>query len=108
MSINRPAEPGSVTRPTAVLRPALDPIGRRARADLPCRKDPDLWFADMPGQLELAKAFCADCPARVACLAGALRRREPWGVWGGEIFVQGRIVARKRQPGRPRRSDVAA
>jgi WhiB family transcriptional regulator, redox-sensing transcriptional regulator len=74
--------------------------------DLPCRAyDPDLWFAESPTELELAKSFCADCAGRAACLAGALARREPWGVWGGEIFDQGRIVARKRPRGRPRKAD---
>ena len=28
-------------------------------------------------------------------------RREPWGVWGGELFVNGKIVAQKRKRGRP-------
>ena len=23
------------------------------------------------------------------CLEGALERREPWGVWGGELFIGG-------------------
>ncbi len=32
---------------------------------------------------------------------GALTRREPWGVWGGELFVNGKIVAQKRKRGRP-------
>ncbi|HEV7710639.1 MAG TPA: WhiB family transcriptional regulator, partial [Asanoa sp.] len=28
-------------------------------AELPCRKfDPDLWFADAPTELELAKSLC--------------------------------------------------
>lgn len=93
----------------STLLAAVDPISRRIRSDLPCRMhDPDLWFAESPAQLELAKQFCVDCPARVACLAGALRRREPWGVWGGEIFHGGRVIARKRPRGRPRKKDVAA
>jgi WhiB family redox-sensing transcriptional regulator len=74
---------------------------------LPCRSgDADLWFAESPSELERAKRFCGDCPVRVACLAGALARREPWGVWGGEIFERGAIVARKRPRGRPRKSPV--
>lgn len=77
-------------------------------AELPCRKfDPDLWFADSPAELELAKAMCGDCPVRVECLAGAIERAEPWGVWGGEIFERGAIVPRKRPRGRPRKEDVA-
>jgi WhiB family redox-sensing transcriptional regulator len=72
--------------------------------DLPCRThDPELWFAETPRELELAKALCTDCPVLAACLHGALSRREPWGVWGGEIFDRGRIVGRKRPRGRPRK-----
>ena len=41
------------------------------------------------------------------CLEGALERREPWGVWGGEIFDAGHVIARKRARGRPRK-DIAA
>jgi WhiB family redox-sensing transcriptional regulator len=44
---------------------------------------------------------------RSACLAGALDRGEPWGVWGGEIFERGVVIARKRPRGRPRK-EVAA
>jgi WhiB family redox-sensing transcriptional regulator len=74
------------------------------RRPLPCRvEDSELWFAETPAQLELAKQFCAACPIREACLAGALRRREPWGVWGGEIFERGAVIARKRPRGRPRK-----
>ena len=77
--------------------------------ELPCRREnPELWFAENPADLELAKAFCADCPLRAACLAGAVERREPWGVWGGEIFERGSVIARKRPRGRPRKTQVAA
>jgi WhiB family transcriptional regulator, redox-sensing transcriptional regulator len=76
--------------------------------ELPCRQyDPDLWFADAPADLEVAKALCGGCPLRVECLAGAIERAEPWGVWGGEIFERGAIVARKRPRGRPRKEDLA-
>lgn len=76
--------------------------------DVPCRQhDPDLWFADLPADLEFAKALCQTCPVKLDCLAGALERAEPWGVWGGEIFDQGAIVPRKRPRGRPSRDDLA-
>lgn len=72
--------------------------------DLPCHTgDPDLFFAERPAELERAKALCVDCPARSACLAAALTRAEPWGVWGGEIFDQGIVIVRKRPRGRPRK-----
>ena len=69
---------------------------------LPCqRQSPQLWFSELPADLELAKAYCAPCPIRGCCLAGALERGEPHGVWGGEIFTRGVIIARKRPRGRP-------
>ncbi len=71
---------------------------------VPCRRDPDLWFAETPAELERAKALCADCPIKQPCLEGALSRGEPWGVWGGEIFERGAVVARKRPRGRPRKN----
>jgi WhiB family redox-sensing transcriptional regulator len=67
-----------------------------------------MFFADSPQDVEEAKAICRRCRARVACLAGALERSEPCGVWGGELLMSGAIVARKRPRGRPRKSDVAA
>jgi len=76
---------------------------------LPCRRDdPELWFAETPADVEQAKALCQDCPVRRECLAGALERREPWGVWGGELFLQGVVIPRKRPRGRPRKNEVAA
>nr|WP_130348120.1 WhiB family transcriptional regulator [Herbihabitans rhizosphaerae] len=79
-----------------------------AGLDLPCRSgDADLWFADTPADLERAKGMCADCPVRAECLAGALARHEPWGVWGGEIFERGNVIARKRPRGRPRKAAPA-
>ncbi|MGW5055236.1 WhiB family transcriptional regulator [Actinokineospora sp. NPDC004072] len=81
----------------------------QAGLDLPCRSsdNPDLWFADAPAELERAKALCEDCPVRAACLAAALARHEPWGVWGGEIFERGVVIPRKRPRGRPRKEDAA-
>jgi WhiB family redox-sensing transcriptional regulator len=78
------------------------------RAKLPCHRDPDLWFAESPADLERAKALCAGCPIRHECLAAALQRAELWGVWGGEIFDRGSTVDRKRPRGRPRKDTVAA
>jgi len=76
---------------------------------IPCHEnDAEMWFADTPEGVEFAKALCATCPARAACLSGALARNEPWGVWGGELFVHGEVVARKRPRGRPRKTEVAA
>jgi len=66
---------------------------------------PELWFAERPADLMRAKTICAGCPLRAACLAGALERREPWGVWGGEIVENGVVLAYKRGRGRPSNAD---
>ena len=60
-----------------------------------------LFFSDDPIELARAKAICSRCVLRPACLAGALERQETWGVWGGEILVDGKVVAVKRRRGRP-------
>jgi WhiB family transcriptional regulator, redox-sensing transcriptional regulator len=86
----------------------LDPKGV-ADELLPCRtNDAELFFAESPSDVELAKALCQGCPVRAECLAGALERREPWGVWGGELFLSGVVIPRKRPRGRPRKNEVAA
>jgi WhiB family redox-sensing transcriptional regulator len=76
--------------------------------ELPCRDDPELFFAESPDDVEFAKSLCRGCAARIACLAGAVERREPWGVWGGELFLRGEVVPYKRPRGRPRKATVAA
>jgi WhiB family redox-sensing transcriptional regulator len=93
---------------------AFAPLDREATwptvgldTELPCRQyDPDLWFAESPADLEVAKALCGGCPVRAECLSGAIERAEPWGVWGGEIFERGAVVPRKRPRGRPRKDDL--
>jgi WhiB family redox-sensing transcriptional regulator len=99
---------GPDSNPVAGLGGLLD-APPRVESTLPCRdaEDADLWFADTPAELERAKSLCASCPVRAECLAGALRREEPWGVWGGEIFQRGSVIARKRPRGRPSKAALA-
>jgi WhiB family transcriptional regulator, redox-sensing transcriptional regulator len=68
---------------------------------LPCLRAPDLFFAEYPADIARAKELCRGCPITAACLAGALDRGEPWGVWGGELILNGTVVASKRGRGRP-------
>ncbi|WP_116114236.1 WhiB family transcriptional regulator [Austwickia chelonae] len=76
---------------------------------LPCQEGHgELWFAENPSEVETAKVQCQGCPLRVECLQGALDRAEPWGVWGGELVLHGKVVARKRPRGRPRKAEIAA
>jgi len=83
-------------------------LAQAADAELGCGTNPDLFFAESPLDVARAKELCADCPVRAACLAGALNRGEPWGVWGGELLLRGAIVPTKRARGRPRKSELAA
>ena len=100
--VHESAAPGS-----AALGTLLE-AAPHAGPELPCRSgDADLWFAESPAELERAKVLCHSCPIRTACLAGALEREEPWGVWGGEIFERGVVVPRKRPRGRPSKADLA-
>ena len=66
-----------------------------------CRKhDPELFVPDGIGrpssaQINQAKTVCHQCPIRLTCLQDALKRGEPWGVWGGELFQAGYVVPEK-------------
>jgi WhiB family redox-sensing transcriptional regulator len=102
------ASPPVTSRPVGQALPGTQvPVAPAAR-DLPCMEDPDLFFAESPADVETAKALCRECPIRIACFAGAVERREPWGVWGGELFLRGEVIPRKRPRGRPRKTEVAA
>lgn len=74
---------------------------------LPCHNsEPELFFDEAAPRVALAKSLCSTCPMKSACLQGALSRLEPCGVWGGELFVDGKVVAAKRTVGRPRQTGV--
>ena len=60
-----------------------------------------LFFSDDEFDIARAKAICSKCGLAEACLSGALERAEVCGVWGGQLVVDGVIVAIKRGRGRP-------
>ena len=102
------ASPPVTSRPVGQALPGTQvPVAPAARK-LPCMEDPDLFFAESPADVEAAKALCGGCPIRIACFTGAVARGEPWGVWGGELFLRGEVIPRKRPRGRPRKTEVAA
>ena len=47
-----------------------------------------LFFSDDLVDIGRAKAISTRCPLRANCLADAIDREEPWGVWGGGAAVQ--------------------
>lgn len=65
-----------------------------------CRyAEPELFFpattgATAAGQTEKAKAVCACCPVRTACLAYALATQQQYGVWGGATDKERRAMIR--------------
>jgi WhiB family redox-sensing transcriptional regulator len=61
----------------------------------------NLFFSEQLDDILRAKAFCRGCAVRQDCLDAAVARQEPWGVWGGELFSNGKVLAHKRRRGRP-------
>ena len=68
----------------------------------------DLYFSDQIPDIRRAKEICSTCPLIAPCLDGAIERHEPWGVWGGQLFMNGRILAQKRRRGRPPKNPETA
>lgn len=60
-----------------------------------------LFFSEEVDDIARAKAICRRCPLMTPCLDGATTRREPGGVWGGQLFLDGKILPFKRKRGRP-------
>jgi len=81
------------------LPAGLPPLSLRGLNDLiysaprACGNEPGLFFspdAETPeapkahaDRVAAARALCAGCPVRLACLARALRAKEEFGVWAG-------------------------
>src|SRR5271154_4643012 len=55
-----------------------------------------------------AKAICAECPVRQACLEHALASREREGLWGGPKEREGRRIVRQRRKSARRQPDFPA
>ncbi len=62
---------------------------------------PEVFFSEDLGEIATAKRICSGCTVLPECLEQALERREPWGVWGGQLFMNGRMLTVKRRRGRP-------
>jgi len=86
---------------TAPLDSPSEPWRAEARCVTTIGVAADLFFSDELADIALAKTICAGCPSLAPCLQGALERHEPCGVWGGQLFSDGRIVMLKRRRGRP-------
>ncbi len=59
--------------------------------------DPDVFYPVADEDAEEAKAICAVCSVRQACLEHALSFREKEGVWGGATERERRRIIRQRR-----------
>lgn len=59
--------------------------------------DPEVFFPESEEAAEEAKAICAECPVRIACLEHALASHERDGVWGGATEKERRRLVRQRR-----------
>lgn len=59
--------------------------------------DPEIFYPVSDEDAEEAKAICATCPVREACLEYSLRAREREGVWGGLTERERRRRIRQRR-----------
>jgi WhiB family redox-sensing transcriptional regulator len=59
--------------------------------------DPEVFYPVSDEDGEEAKAICAMCPVRQACLEHALAHREREGVWGGTTERERRRIHRQRR-----------
>jgi WhiB family redox-sensing transcriptional regulator len=67
-------------------------------ADAACRDaETAIFFPTSDKGAEAAKAICAVCPVREACLEYAIENRPPEGVFGGLTAIERHRLIRRRQ-----------
>ena len=59
--------------------------------------DPDIFYPVSEDDAAEAKAICAQCPVRQACLEYAHANRERDGIWGGATEKERRRIIRQRR-----------
>jgi WhiB family transcriptional regulator, redox-sensing transcriptional regulator len=78
-------------------------------ADAACRDaDVDVFFPASEAGAEPAKAICATCPVREACLEYALETRPADGVFGGLTATERHRLIRRRQKAARKEKEQAA
>lgn len=97
-----------LTRPEESGNPVLDlalEVDTTFWMEASCAEDGGtsarLFFSEELQDIAAAKRICAGCAVLEQCLEGALARKEPLGVWGGQLFQNGKILQAKRRRGRP-------
>jgi WhiB family redox-sensing transcriptional regulator len=59
--------------------------------------DPEIFYPATDEEADVAKAICAVCAIRQACLEHALGSRERDGIWGGATEKERRRIIRQRR-----------
>lgn len=94
---NPTSAPGRLNPPTTLEDVNL-PMNLSWRQRAACRGvDPDVFYPATDEEAEEAKAVCAVCSVREACLEYALTNRERDGVWGGATERERRRMLRQRR-----------
>ena len=63
-----------------------------------CRDiSPSVFFPSDGVGVDVARAICADCPAKAPCLEYAIENKIDHGVWGGASERERRRIARRRR-----------
>jgi WhiB family transcriptional regulator, redox-sensing transcriptional regulator len=86
--------------------PEQEPDWRRAACRTGGGALTPLFFSEEPIDIARAKSICRRCPLADPCFEGAVERSEPWGVWGGQLFFNGKVLAFKRKRGRPPKNPI--
>ncbi len=81
-------------------------IAGRGRCADPRSSLTGLFFSEDLMDIARAKAICVPCAVRELCLSVAVERREPVGVWGGELIRNGEVTQPQRGRGRPPKVSV--
>lgn len=97
-SLVAPIVTSTLAEPVADEGPALSSYARCADGNGTLTH---LFFSDDEFDIARAKAICSKCGLAPNCLSDALERSEPYGVWGGQLVIDGVVVAVKRGRGRP-------
>lgn len=74
------------------------------RAHAKCRGKSDLFYSEMPEDMEVARQICQTCRVQAQCLRVALQRAESHGVWGGQTAFE-RLVTLNLQINTQREED---
>ena len=65
------------------------------------RGSTDLFFSDNTADQSLAKAMCFECPVQFECLEYAIENNEKFGIFGGLLPSERRIIVRLRKESVP-------